>query len=120
MAKKPPSYLYGDNITLRVCTGVDLFQNPVWREYPVEHVNLPAATGTVVTAANTDASRRSLMFVDSVYSAPQLDWFKLKRESENAGQRMQVIQGDEVYTVEAIDCIKDEYRRLDHWEVELV
>ena len=92
MARKPPSHLYGHSITLRVCTGVDTFQNPLWREYAVEHVNLQASTGTTVTAANTDASMRSL----------------------------QVLHGNEVYTVEAILKIEDEYCRIDHWEVEMV
>lgn len=120
MARKPPSHLYGHSITLRVCTGVDTFQNPLWREYAVEHVNLQASTGTTVTAANTDASMRSLMFVDSLYSSPSLDWFALKAESEAAGKRLQVLHGNEVYTVEAVLKIEDEYCRIDHWEVEMV
>lgn len=120
MGRKPPSHLYGHNITLRVCTGVDTFQNPTWREYAVTGVNVQESTGTVVTAANTDASRRSLMFVDALYTAPQLDWMRLKHESEDAGKRMQVVHKDEVYTVEAVDRIEDEYNILDHWEVEMV
>ena len=73
MGRKPPSHLYGHSITLRVCTGVDTFQNPTWREYAVTGVNVQESTGTVVTAANTDASRRSLMFVDSLYTAMEKD-----------------------------------------------
>lgn len=120
MGRKPPSHLYGHSITLRVCTGVDTFQNPTWREYSVSGVNVQESTGTVVTAANTDASRRSLMFVDSLYSVPQLDWMRLKHESEDAGKRMQVVHKDEVYIVEAVDRVEDEYNMLDHWEVEMV
>ena len=45
---------------------------------------------------------------------------RLKHESEDAGKRMQVVHKDEVYTVEAVDRIEDEYNILDHWEVEMV
>lgn len=120
MGRKPPSYVYNKNITLRVCESVDTFQNPVWRDIAVSNVNLQESVGTVVTAANVDASRRSLMFVDSLYTSPQLDWMRLRAESENAGKRMQVVHGDETYVVEAIDRVDDEYGALDHWEVELV
>ena len=120
MARKPPPYIYGHDVTLRVCVGVDLFQNPLWEDHEISGVNLQASSGTVLTALNVDASKRSLMFVDSLYSSPQLDWLKLKRESENAGKRMQIVHGDAVYNVEAVDRIEDQFCRLDHWEVELV
>lgn len=120
MGRKPPSHLYRHNITLRVCTDVDTFQNPVWREYDVKHVNFQASIGTAVTALNVDAISRSLMFVDSLYTSPQLDWMRLKRESEDAGKRMQVIFMGDTYTVEQVKRIEDEYCRLDHWEVEMV
>jgi hypothetical protein len=92
----------------------------MWHEYEVLHVNIQESTGTTVTAANTDASRRSLLFADSLYTEPQLDWMRLKHESEDAGQRMQVVKGGEVYTVEAVDRLEDEFCNLDHWEVEMV
>lgn len=120
MARKPPPYLYGHHVTLRVCTGVDLFQNPVWEEHEITGVNVQASTGTVLTAVNTDASRRSLLFADSLYTVPQLDWMRLKHESEDAGKRMQVVYNGDTYVVEAVDRIEDEFCRLDHWEVELV
>lgn len=118
--RKPPAHVYNEAATLRVCTGTDRYQRPTFDDYPVSGVNLQSTNETRKTSTNTEVLLRSVAFFDSVYTTPQLDLDTLKTQSEAKGHSMQLLAGNDTYTVMTVDSNKNEYGELDHYEVGLV
>ena len=117
MIRKPPRYVYGHNITVRVCNGIDRWQNPSWDEISLSGVNVQSTNETRRTADNTEVVMRSIIFVDSLYSTPHLDLEALKAQSEENGAQMTIVFNGQTYTVISVDALDDERCRLDHYEV---
>lgn len=118
--RKPPAHIYNQNVTLKVCTGVDRYQRPTWEDYEVTGVNLQATNETRKTATNTEVLLRSIAFFDSLYTSPQLDLDAFKVQSDAVGHSMQIVEGINTYTVLSVDVLDNEYCEFDHFEVGLV
>lgn len=118
--RKPPAHVYSQNVTLKVCTGIDRYQKPSWHDYEISGVNLQATNETRKTATNTEVLLRSIAFFDSLYTSPQLDLSNLKIQSESSGRSLQLIEGSNTFTVMSVDVIDDEYCNFDHFELGLI
>lgn len=127
MLQPIPQQLLRDLVTIKVCTGMDAWQNPTWQEYAVSNVHLQNTNEVKKTKDNTEVVLRSVLFIDSVRSAPQLDYATLVEQSEAAGKPMRaivtnasgVIAGDfEVLTVDLVPNVPSD--KIHHIELGLV
>lgn len=127
MLRSIPQQLLHDSVTVKVCTGVDDWQNPTWQEYAVRNVHLQATNEVRKTATNTEVVLRSILFVDAKRSRPALDYDALAAQSQAAGRAMRAVvfnaQGQQVgdYEVLVVDSVPDvPSTRTHHYELGLV
>jgi hypothetical protein len=105
---------------VKVCSGVDLYQNQTYTEYTVNKVHLQPTNEIRKTVDNTECVLRSVLFVDAKTSAPALDWCALLQTAHaNKGDMRVIVRGEE-YTVLTIDALRDDTDGLHHYEVGLV
>lgn len=80
-AQTDSSIPLGDLAIIKVCTGMNAWQKPVWQDYEVSHVHLQN-TNEVKTKENTEVVLRSTLFVDARLSKPALDYDSLAERSQ--------------------------------------
>lgn len=120
MLKPIPSRILKSTATVKVCSGVDMYQNQEYTEYTVNKVHIQPCNEIRKAQDNTESNLRSILFVDAKTSTPQLDWFGLLQTAhDNAGDMTVTIRGVE-YTVMSVDELRDDTDTLHHWEVGLV
>lgn len=127
MLRPIPVQLLRDMVTIQVCTGMDAWQNPTWQEYQVSNVYLQNTNEVKKTKENTEVVLRSILFIDSVRSTPQLDYDALVQQSEAAGKPLRAVVTDssgnqygeyEVITVDPVPDVPS--NRIHHVELGLV
>lgn len=120
MLRPIPAKILKSTATVRVCNGVDRYQNQTYEEHEVKRVHLQPTNEVRKTQSNTDCVLRSILFVDARISKPALDWCALfKQAHEKAGDMRVIVRGVE-YTVQTVDELRDDSDNLHHWEVGLV
>lgn len=120
MLKPIPMKILRSTAEVKVCTGVDLYQNQVYSTYTVEHVHLQPTSEIRKTKDNTDQQLSGILFVDVRHSSPALNWAQLLRSAHDLGGDMRVeIRGIE-YTVITADGLRDDTDQLHHWEIGVV
>lgn len=120
MLKPIPSKILKSTATVKVCSGVDMYQNQTYTEYTVKRVHLQPTNEIRKTATNTDCVLRSILFVDARTSTPFLDWFALLQTAHDLCGDIRVIVRGEEYTVVSVDALRDDTDQLHHFEVGLV
>ena len=120
MLRPIPSRILRSTATVKVCSGVDLYQNQTYTEYTVNKVHLQPTNEIRKTQSNTDCVLRSILFVDARISTPALDWCALFTQAHSIAGDMRVIVRGEEYTVLTIDALRDDTDGLHHYEVGLV
>lgn len=127
MLRPIPSRLLRDLVTVKVCTGMDAWQNPEWDEYIVSNVHLQNSNEVRKTKDNTEVVLRAILFIDSVRSSPALDYDTLMEQSEAAGKPMRCIVQDASgdisgdFEVILVDLVPDvPATRIHHVELGLV
>lgn len=119
MLKPIPSKILKSAATVKVCSGVDRYQNQTYTEYSVKRVHLQPTNEIRKTQDNTEINLRSILFVDARISTPKLDWCALLQTAhENLGDVRVIVRGVE-YTVISVDELRDDTDTLHHWEVSL-
>ena len=94
-----PARILKQSATLRVCSGVDMWQEPTW----------------------TETALGSICFVDAVRSTPRgMDFDAMQRQSEKNGQPMTLVFRGTPYTVLTVETLYDDTGQLHHWELGLV
>ena len=91
MLRPIPQQLLRDMVTIKVCTGMDAWQKPVWQETSVKNVHLQNTNEVRKTANNTEVVLRSVLFIDARRSVPSLDYDALAMQSEAAGRPMRAV-----------------------------
>ena len=120
MLKPIPAQILKSTATLKVTTGVDVYQNPTYAEYTIKRVHLQPTNEVRKTATNTEIVLRSILFVDARTSTPKLDWCALFHGAHDIEGDMKVIVRGENYTVISVDELRDDTDIIHHWEVGLV
>ena len=120
MLKPIPARILRTTATVKVCSGVDRYQNQTYTEYALKRVHLQPTNEIRKTQDNTDITLRSILFVDARTSAPFLDWCALLQTAHDNLGDMRVIVRNETYTVIGVDELRDDTDNLHHWEVSLV
>ena len=120
MLKPIPARILKSTATVKVCSGVDRYQNQTYTEYAVKKVHLQPTNEIRKTQDNTDITLRSILFVDAHVSTPSLDWYSLLETAHtNLGDMRVIVRGQE-FTVIGVDELRDDTDNLHHWEVSLV
>lgn len=114
-----PAKILRTTATVKVCSGVDVWQNQTYDTYTVNHVHVQPTTDIKKTANNTDQQLRSILFVDARRSKPLLDWEGLLRSAHEACGDVRVIIRGVEYTVLTVDALRDDSDRLHHFEIAL-
>ena len=65
MLRPIPQSLLGDLAIIKVCTGMDAWQKPVWQDYEVSRVHLQNTNEVKKTKENTEVVLRSTLFIDA-------------------------------------------------------
>ena len=120
MLKPIPSKILKSTATVKVCSGVDMYQNQTYTEYTVKRVHLQPTNEIRKTQSNTEVVLRSILFVDAKTSTPKLDWCALLRAAHDVEGDMRVIVRGTEYTVLTVDELRDDTDGLHHWEMGLV
>ena len=120
MLKPIPAKILRSTATVKVCNGVDRYQNQTYTDYTVKRVHLQPTNEIRKTQDNTDVTLRSILFVDARISTPFLDWCALFKLAHEKLGDMRVIVRNEEYTVMGVDELRDDTDNLHHWEVSLV
>lgn len=128
MLRPIPRQLLWDTVTIKVCTGVDTWQNPVFGEtYTVKNVHLQSTNEVRKTKDNAEVVLRSILFIDGRRSTPHLDYDALAQKSQENGKPMRAVvsnaSGDvvgdfEVLTVDPVPDVPS--TRTHHTEVGMV
>lgn len=120
MLKPIPAKILRSTATVRVCDGVDVYQNQTYTEYTVNKVHLQPTNEVKKTQSNTECVLRSILFVDARLSTPLLDWDGMLSAAHAIGGDIRVIVRDQEYTVATVDALRDDTDNLHHYEVGLV
>lgn len=91
MLRPIPQQLLRDLVTIRVCTGMDEWQNPQWKDICVKNVHIQNTNEVKKTATNTEVVLRSVLFIDGRRSVPRLDYDALVAQSEAAGNALRAL-----------------------------
>lgn len=119
LLKPIPAKIMRSTITVKVCSGLDRYQNQTFTEYTVKKVHLQPTNEIRKTADNTDCTLRSLLFVDRQHSIPSLNWWELFKTAHQQGGDMKVVCRGEEYTVFTVDELRDDTDQFHHWEIGL-
>lgn len=122
-----PRRILRDTLTLIVPGGVDRYQNAQnATTYTVKNVHVQSDNSTHKTAQNTEVTLRGILFVDTRYSTPTLDYWALQEAAQAAGGVMTCTITDKhggttgPYEVQVVDGLPDDEDNLHHWELGLV
>lgn len=119
MLRPIPQKILRTTATVKVCSGVDMYQNQTFTTYTVNHVHLQPTERIIKTSNNTDQQLNSILFVDVRHSSHQLDWAALLSQAhEKGGDVFITVRGKE-YTVATVDGLRDDTDHLHHWEIGL-
>lgn len=116
---KPPKHIYNASITVNVCTGVDRWQEATVESTVVNGVNFQNDHDTRLNSDSTVVTLNALVFIDSDYSKPALDYWNLQKTSEANGKPLTVTYSGDEYEVLNVDRIENPFGKLDHWELSL-
>ena len=119
MLKPIPAKIMRSTATVRVCTGLDRYQNQIYQEYTVKKVHLQPTNEIRKTPENTDCILRSILFVDRRHSTPSIDWWGLFNDAHTIGGDMRVVVRGEEYTVFSVDELRDDTDNFHHYEIGL-
>ena len=127
MLRPLPQSPLGNIATIKVCSGVDVWQNPSWQTYTVNNVHLQNTNEVRKSKDNTEVVLRATLFIDSILSQPSLDYAALVDQSEAAGKPMRCVvtdsNGNETgdFEVLIVDLVPDvPATRVHHVELGLV
>lgn len=114
-----PAKILRSTATVKVCTGIDQYQNQTYTEYTVKRVHIQPTERIVKTTSNTDQQLSAVLFVDARISSPALNWRELLEQAHNLGGDMRVIIRGVEYTVAACDGLRDDTDHFHHWEISM-
>lgn len=122
-----PSRMLHDTVVLKVCTGMDRYQQKTYDEYTINNVHLQNDSDTLKKDSDTEVQLKGVLFIDARRSTPAVDPYALQAASLEAGDTMRAVvsdaNGTEVgdFAVLVVDGLPDvPATRTHHWELGLV
>lgn len=118
MLRPIPAKILRSTATVKVCTGRDRYQNPVYTDYTVAHVHIQPTNEIKKTVDNTDCTLRAILFADARHSTPFEWWTQFSAAHAIGGDVKVIVRGVE-YTVFTVDELRDDTDVFHHWEIGL-
>lgn len=127
MLRPIPQQLLRDMVNIKVCIGMDSWQKLAWEEHIVKNVHIQNTNEIRKTSNNTEVLLRSILFIDTRRSLPQLDYEALLQQSLENGHSLRAIvynaQGNqlgdfEVLTVDPVPDVPSD--KIHHIELGLI
>lgn len=118
MLRPIPSRILRSAATVKTCTGLDRYQNPIYAETIVDKVHIQPTNEIRKTPTNTDCTLRSILFADARHSTP-FDWWGAFNSAHSIGGDMKVVIRGQEYTVFTVDELRDDTDMFHHWEIGL-
>ena len=119
MLRPIPARILRSTVTVKVCNGVDVYQNQTYTTYTIRRVHLQPEEKIVKSRTNTDQQLTGILYVDARLSSPAIDWRALLERAHDVGGDMRVTVRGITYTVATADGLRDDTDRLHHWEIGL-
>ena len=119
MLRPIPARILRSTATVKVCSGVDMYQNQTYTEYTVNRVHLQPTERIMKTVTNTDQQLSSVLFVDIRHSSPNLNYAQLLHDAHDLGGDVKVVIRGFEYTVATADLLRDDTDKPHHWEISL-
>jgi hypothetical protein len=91
MLRPIPRAMLADVATIKVCTGLDMWQKPTFQEYTVNNVHIQSTNEVKKTKENTEVVLRSVLFIDGRLSQPVLDYDALAEQSQKVGAPLRCV-----------------------------
>ena len=120
MLKPIPAKILRSQATVKVCSGVDMYQNQTYTTYTVNRVHLQPTERIVKSTDNTDQQLSGILFVDVRHSSPALNWAALLHNAHALGGDMRVVVRGIEYTVMMADLLRDDTDKPHHWEISMI
>lgn len=120
MLRPIPAKILRTTATVKVCNGVDMYQNQTYTIYTVDKVHLQPTERIVKSTDNTDQQLSGILFVDVRHSSPALNWAALLHDAHALGGDMRVVVRGIEYTVMMADLLRDDTDKPHHWEIGVV
>ena len=120
MLRPIPEKILRSTATVKVCTGVDMYQNQTYTTYTVNRVHLQPTERIVKSTDNTDQQLSGILFVDVRHSSPALNWAALLHNAHALGGDMRVVVRGIEYTVMMADLLRDDTDKPHHWEISMI
>ena len=123
-----PRRILQDTLTLNVPTAFDRYQTPTLPESPyvVKNVHFQGDNTTKLSTQNSEVTLAGIIFIDSRYSKPALDYEALQEAAQAAGGEMTATitgkRGGTIgpFRVVTVDGLPDDEDNLHHWEIGVV
>lgn len=120
MLRPIPAKILTHSATLKICTGIDVWENPSYRDVPLSHICVQPVHETRMDNTNTEVALTSMAFIDARLSSPAgFDFQAAQDESESKGAPMAFIYGGRHYVVLTIDVLCDDTGAYHHTELGL-
>lgn len=121
MLRPIPSRILKHTVTLQICTGVDVWQNPSWRQTTLSKVCIQPSNETKKAKDNTEVVLAGICFVDARRSSPAgIDLDAMQQQSETNGKPMTLIFNGSTYTILTVDTLYDDAGVYHHTELGVV
>ena len=114
--KPIPRKLLFHTVTLKVCTGVDAWQNPTYTDYTLSKVHLQPMHQTKKTADNTLITFEGLLLHDA-HRSTACDFATHKATADAAKGDLKIVFGSKTYTVCSVEPLYDETGAVHHTEL---
>lgn len=120
MLRPIPANILTHTATLHECTGVDVWQNPTFKDTTLTRINVQPVHNTVMTKDNTEVALTSVAFIDARLSRPSgYDYQAAQDRSEASGAPLELIYNGRRYTVLTVDTLCDDTGAYHHTELGL-
>lgn len=120
MLKPIPVKILAHTATLKVCEGIDVWQQPTYADIPLTHVCVQPTHAVRLTKDNTQVELSSVLFIDARVTNPAgYDVEAAQTSSLQAGAPLQVVFNNRTYEVLTIDTLYDDEGNYHHAEVGL-
>ena len=119
MRRPIPVKILKSAATVKVCNGVDRYQNQTYTVFELKRVHLQPTNEIRKTQTNTEVVLRSILFVDAQTSTPRMDWCDLLQGAHEKGGDVRIIVRGVEYTLLTVDELRDDTDQVHHWELGL-
>lgn len=112
-----PEQILTATATLKAPVSVDAYGKPAYESYELSKVHIQRVQGLRKGKQDKEVVFNGTLFFDCRLSQPSLDFNVLQRTADALNAQMKLEYAGNVYTVESIDLLPDDFGNLHHLEI---